>query len=744
MLVDVRWPTWLTLLLLVAGCGDNDRPAQVLMQVGTAPPAYGTVPFPTDAVRDGQQLGHIRGLDRLTPTQAPLLADQLASIDGWGLRPVIEFFVQGAIDPSTVPPDTSRLTDWIVVVDVDPSSPARGTPVAMDWRYDPELHEILGSPHPGAQLREGTRYAAVLTHDVRSADGEPVTSGGWLDQLLHTTPPRWQTTADAYRELDAMPQLAGRIVAIATFTTQHATDALALARAQLSNTQVVPPPELHLDDPAIIFDTPARLDALLGQAQRDTSGPRAGLEQWGTDNPTGIAHDHVAVVATGWFRTVRFRGNDTGSFEPDAGTFSIGPGGIPRIQAFDQIPITIVLPKAPMPPGGFPVVIFGHGLGGSRHDVLNLAEPLASRGYAIVAIDMSGHGSRYDPTDLINNLSSKPAFTGDPDLRDGFGDITGTTTQLAFFEGFKNIAAIRDEIRQSVLDFARVVQLVQTDPDLSALAGPYGRVVPHLDRTRVAYLGESFGTLVGTDLAAIEPTLGLYVLDVPGGGVIDDILPNSPYIASLALPFVQDIYRSRGTIDRFHPLIAAMQAVFDAGDPLSYAPHVLRDRLRVDNAQLGPRNVIAIEAVTDEIMPGASTAALARALGLGVLELDLDPPSGLPLVPSAASGNVDGQTGVLVQYEPATHGYNWSALHGQLDYMPGVPLPGADPFPKLPQPITITEPIYETQAQVATILQTYFAGGAPVVISTKAPVADFDGDGVPDAQDPAPIDPNVH
>ena len=714
------------------------------MQVGVAPPAYGTVPFPTDAVRDGLLLGHIAGLERLSPTQAPLLADQLASIDGWGLRPSIEFFVQGELDPATVPAETSTLGDPLVVVDVDPDSPARGAPVVMDWRYDAVLHEILGSPHPGSQLREGTRYAAVLTTGVRSANGQPVTSSDALDQLLHTTPPRWQTTADAYRELDQAPELAGRIVAIAAFTTQHATDALVKARDQLSNTSVIPPPRLHLDDPKIIFDTPARLDALLGQAQRDTSGPRAGLEQWGTDNPTGIAHDHVAAVATGWFRTVRFRRSDDGSFEPDQGTFDLGPGGFPRPLSLDSIPVTVILPKGPVPPSGFPVVIFGHGLGGSRHDALNLAEPLTEQGYAIVAIDEWAAGSRFDPTDHINNLSSKAGFTGDPSLPDGFGDTTGAPTQLALFEGFKNIVAIRDAFRQSVLDFSRLALLVQTDPDLSALAGPYGGAVPHLDPRRVAYLGESFGTIIGTQLAAIEPTIRLYVLDVPGGGVIDYIFPNSPYISSLAQGFVNQIYRPRGTVDRFHPLVANMQALLDAGDPLSYAPYVLHSHLNVDSGAIGPRHVVLIQAVTDEIMPAASTIELARRLGIGVLTPELNAPSDLPHVASPASGNVDGQTGLLVQYEPATHGYNWSALHGQLSYMPGVPLPGDDPFPKLATPITITEPIYATQAQVATILQTYFDGKAPVVVSTQPPVADFDGDGVPDSQDADPTNPNVH
>ena len=38
------------------------------------------------------------------------------------------------------------------------------------------------------------------------------------------------------------------------------------------------------------------------------------------------------------------------------------------------------------------------------------------------------------------------------------------------------------------------------------------------------------------------------------------------------------------------------------------------------------------------------------------------------------------QTGILVQYEPATHGYNWAAQEGRLQYEPGAPFVGDERF----------------------------------------------------------------
>jgi pimeloyl-ACP methyl ester carboxylesterase len=393
-----------------------------------------------------------------------------------------------------------------------------------------------------------------------------------------------------------------------------------------------------------------------------------------------------------------------------------------------------------VPPAGFPVVVFGHGLGGSRHDMLNLAEPLAAKGYAVVAIDMWGHGSRFATTDAGNNLGTKTDFTGDRALRDGFGDDTGLSAYLDFFESFLNISAIRDTIRQSTLDFSRVAQLIQTNPNLAALAGPYA-TTPRFDPTRVAYLGESFGTIVGANLSAIEPTIDLFVLNAPGGGLLDHIFPNSAVIGDLALPFAETLYGATGTLDKFHPLVGALQTIFDGADALTFARHAFKDRFTIENQFVGRRHVVLLEVIGDEIMPNIATEGLARAYGVHVLKPNVYVPSGMLQIESPASANVNSQTAVLVQYSPATHGYNWSARQGTIDYLPGYPHDGANKFPKLANPITIDEPIYETLEQVTELLATHFAEQPPRVRSTHTPVRDFDGDGKPDADDPDPHDP---
>ena len=719
-------------LLTLAACGDNLHGPVVIMDVSAEAPTYGRAPYPTDAMREGDRLGVITGLDRMARGKTDLLAAHLAELDGFGLRPAVEFFIDGELAPGTVPPHTSSLRDALVVIDDDPDSPDHGAVVPMDWRYDAAHSAIVGSPSPGTTLRAGTRYVAFVTSALRGTDGKHLERASGLGSL---DAPRWASTAQA---LAAFSQ-DHEVVGIAVFTTQHAANTLVAARNVLAR---LPVPTLAFADSAIIFDTPAKLTQLLGTATRDTAGPRAGLERWGIDNPTGMAHDHIGVVATGTIEIARFRRDDTSTDGPEDETFDLDDTGTPRVVAMESIPITFVLPKAAPPASGFPVILFGHGLGGSRTGMLNLAEPLTAQGYAVIGIDMWGHGSRYpgDP-DTKNNFGGKTGFTGNRNLRDGFGDDPGDAARLEFFESFVNVAAVRDAILQSALDITRVATLVQSRPNLAALSAPYG-TAPKLDPTRVADLGESFGTVVGSSVAAIEPSIGLWVLDVPGGAVLDYIVPTSAEIGSLALPFVEQIYRTDRTIDRFNPALAALQSIFDGGDPVTLASHVLRERFAIDGTEIGPRHVVMIEVIGDEIMPNAGTDALAHAFGVSVLTPDLEPPPGLAEVASPAAGNVDDQTGILVQYAPATHGYNWSSEHGNMAFKPGFPFGEDDPFPKLAKEITLFEPIYETHEQVKEILATFFAGQVPVVRSTKAPIHDFDGDGKLDGVDPDPYDPS--
>jgi hypothetical protein len=715
--------------LALHGCGDDTHRTVVLLEIGGAgAPRYGEAPLPSEAWRraDGS-MAPLEGLETAVPRDADFLAAHVARLDGAGMRPLVEFPLSGPLDPDTVPAHTSATGDAAVVIDVDPASPERGRVIPYEWRYDDEALVVRGAVVPGHVLRPGTLYAAILSTDVRDADGQPLAIAPALRVLLRgNAPAPWATTAAALGQVTADPIWQGgeRIAGAAVFRTQRATRTLLAARDALDDPTQVAPAELTFPDPSLVFRG-ARLDDLMGDATRFDDGPRAGEERWGFSNPTGMAHDHVGVIATGRLSTTRFRRAEMDGDGPDSMTFELDPDtGAPLVQSIDSIPVTFVLPAAQPPTtAGYPVAIFGHGLGASRAAVVSFAEPLTRAGYAVVCVDFDQHGSRFDDIDRVNNLSRDLSdFTGVPDMPDGFGDRVGLTTTFATLGGLRNLSAARDAIQQNVLDLSQLVLFLRRGGhDLGALAGAYGGKTPSLDASSIAYLGESFGTIAGGVLAALEPEVDLFVLDVPGAAVIDLAIAGSPEMSSLLLPLLEVLYGVEGPIDRFHPLVALVQSLVDAVDPITWAPFVLREPLSIGDRQIGPRHLVALEVVGDEVIPNQATEAWAAVVGLEVLAPHMDLPDGMREVASPAAGNIGGRTGVLVHYAPATHGANWTSEWGQLRYQPDWPYDGEDRFPLRAEPLWIPNPIYQTLDQVVEILDTHRAGGAPVVRSTQTP-----------------------
>jgi hypothetical protein len=130
----------------------------------------------------------------------------------------------------------------------------------------------------------------------------------------------------------------------------------------------------------------------------------------GSNNP----HDHVQTIATGYYGSARFQTHDPDgdgplgdlpnppSFitcavpcETTDERFTRDGSGTPIVVDTPQIPFTIVLPKGTPPPGGWPVVIQQHGLGGQRDTVVGFGETDAAAGFASIGIDAVAHGYRY-------------------------------------------------------------------------------------------------------------------------------------------------------------------------------------------------------------------------------------------------------------------------------------------------------------------------------------------------------------
>lgn len=728
--VSFLW-AWLVIsTALHAGCAPPVATAR--FPAAGEVPTWGQAPFPSDLfVRDGR-IGPIAGIEELAPLAVDVLNAQLGALDGFGLRPVIELPVAGPLDVATLPARSADAAAPLFVINVEEGSPGFGEVVAYDWRMDADGSRIRGAIARGQVLREQTRYAAVLTEGVRGVGGRLGASVGF--EALRTSAPEalpahFRSTRAA---LDAVGALTGRsdVVSLAVFTTQDARGPVHAAREQLES---MPVPTLAFPDPTVIFTGEERLSALLGTPPRDEQG-RARLG-WG--QPAGLAHDGVAAVGTGVLTGVTFRraeleGNAADSLE--SGTWELDAARAPRVQGPASFKVSFAIPSGPMPAAGFPLAIFGHGLGAGRHQMLAFIETFAKNGYATVAIDADGFGSRFVDKDEQNDVARilGEGYGGTHQGPDGFGDVDGPVTSYGLFHDFVNISAMRDQMRQSVIDLSQVVRALK-DPalDLSPLL-PGAR----LDGAHVVYLGESYGGVLGGTFAAVERDVSLYVLDVPGGGILDYAAANAPKLRPFLELFLPSAYGSIEPLDRFSTLLSLGSALLDGADPITFAPHVLRDRASLAGTPLPPRHVLLLEAVNDEIMANGATTALALAMGVPILGPSYDSDARFAVVEGEARGNLEGQTAVLIQQSPACHGTNWTHEQGQREWRP---FSEEDiEHEPLEQPVIIHNPIRPTHELLGTLLRARAADQVPGVIHPAPPRQDFDDDGILDADDDSP------
>ena len=754
-----------------------------------ARPAFLDVPFPSDLYieDDGTIVDTLPGLEAQVPGQTDAVEAALAGMRGFGRTSGILFRIDG---PREVDPDTGEVSAAQIdeeslprtneasmeadssaqIVDLDalPGEPVR-VPCRAGYQDDRPAGSLrrpvlVVSPARGFVLKEGHRYAALLTRTLTTAGSrlrvEPSDDFRAIRDGVRRGDPLAARYGEAVDEVVAKAGVAKEaIVALTVFTTQSGSSELLLMRDSIG---ALAPPVISWD-PAEV----APMAAALFTADPAAPGATASLDDWlgspaklpdgsddpAGDQPTGKAHDALAAMATGVFRAPNFLWRSPKGFsDPLHRTFTRGPDGAPVPNPEEptaKVWVTIALPKAAPPPSGYPVVIVQHGLGGDRLFLLSLANTFAKHGWATAAIEATTFGARADHTNDVVDQKSRFGWSGSAAYGGPDGFVDELAGPLALFGQIVQFGAARDQIRQSAIDVGALTEVLAS-PELDL--GPLAAAAPgaKLDGSRMAYVGDSFGAIVGTLVAASDPRIRAMVLNVGGGGVLTELVSHAPYLAQLlgtagALTF--GLPRDR--LGWRHPLANLLQGVLDPADPLFYADKLVRDPVPLLAPAGGVKSVVLIEALWDEIVANEGSEALARAAGMPLAAPHVGPNGGVELdVVEPKNGEIRGvpaagMTTVLVQASPATHGSDLYNRFGVRHYAFPFGGGGGDAaFRALPSDIPIEQPYLALQSMVVGFFASAFAGEVPVVKGFAAPVRDFDQDGREDATDPDPNDPS--
>ena len=543
--------------------------------------------------------------------------DVINTLDGFNVQPRLGIPFTGAIDLATA--NSSNI--FLVKL-----GGAGGVVGINQVVWDPPSQTLFAESD--ALLEQHTRYALVVTTGVRDLAGDPVEAGDFAT-FRHDL--NFGQTEDpilkAYRKslLDALPDVGvpeSQIVAMSVFSTQSTTAVLEKIRGQIK-AGTPAPADFHLVPNSVaetVFPR-ATITGITWNVQTSTTNPPTPVPL----AALGLVNASVGTLAFGKYPSPDYQ--TALKFIPALGTKT----GVPVVQATNDIFFNLFLPAGTPPLTGWPVAIFGHGFTDSKQGApFVVASRMAANGIATIAINVVGHGFGAQGTLTVNRTSGGPVTfpSGGRGIdQNGNGTIDST-------EGVAAVAPLissRDGLRQTVVDLMQLTRVIETGG------------IPGLDPSRIYYFGQSFGGIYGTMFLAVEPSVRLGVVNVPGGSIIEisrlspvfrplltaALVTRTPQLLNQVtgppplfggpplFGFVDNIpLRDQAPATNTVPGTAEIQTVVDnaewvqqAGNPAAYAPHVRKAPL----ADVPAKSVIVQFARGDLTVPNPTTSAILRA-----------------------------------------------------------------------------------------------------------------------------------
>ena len=482
-------------------------------------------PFPSDrfTVADASQLTN-RRINLPLPDASSRPSDYadvsvINTLDGFNLQPRLSVSFSGPIDVTTVNSTTVFL---VKLGDTTSPGDTGGQIVGINqtvWDVATNTLHVESDE----LLDQHTRYALIVTRGITDTAGVPIEPSEAFERFRQDLnfgqtddPALKDYRNDLLSALKAARQAGvaeADVVTASVFTTQSATAILENIRDQVH--AATPAPADFLLGPSgerTVFDL-SDVAGITWNQQTRVAGPLNPVPV--NVNLLGFVPGAVGQIAFGRYVSPDYETAE--KFIPAVGTRT----GTPVVQGVNEVFFNLYLPSGPRPAGGWPVAIFGHGVGSSKQgggggigggDSLALAASLAEQGIATITINVVGHG--FGP---LSTLTVRPSV-GAPVtfLEGGRGTDLNGDGIIENNEGInaaapQSIIRDRDGQRQTVADLMQLVRVIEVGMDED------GDGVADLDPSRIYYLGQSLGGIYGTEFLAVEPSVQVGVLNVAGG-----------------------------------------------------------------------------------------------------------------------------------------------------------------------------------------------------------------------------------
>jgi len=294
-----------------------------------------------------------------------------------------------------------------------------------------------------------------------------------------------------------------------------------------------------------------------------------------------------------------------------------------------DLPFLYLVPAGTAPAGGWPVVIFQHGINGQKEQVAAVAGTLTAAGYAVLAIDLPLHG------------------TGIPAIVGG-NAFPGHTSSSLWGQDFMAVGAplaTRSNIQQAAFNLHRLELVLATpsfNPAFTAMGfASLGAAAPN-PALKPKYVSLSLGSIVGAYYLAgnttLNPTPGqppytqaTLNADMKGmlnviGGRLAYLIQDSPAFGPSVNAGLAAKGIAQGTPE-YRQFFLLTQAIVDPVDPATMTtplpnlqsadllPSRLSGRVLVQEATSTQFDASGVPLNGDRVIPNSSTRYFGNALG---------------------------------------------------------------------------------------------------------------------------------